>query len=405
LKKELRLQYNAYLSKKESLSIFHDSIDHAIGIKTQASVIRDFSMQLLPSLKKRAAWLKKDLSYQSHYVNMADTLFLLIMGVSQLGLIAHYYHQGFLHSPGEFTFVALISLQVHHELSKLMKKIVLSIQEKIIKIKKAYHFIKRSPSDLDPPNAQALSAAHGEIVYTKVSFTYEPGKEVLKNIDVRILPGQKVALMGTSDSGKRTFIKSLLKYFPLGTGAITIDGQDLAMVTQESLSDPIALITQSTPLFAASVLDNLRIVAPKAPLEAIEQACKKAAIHEDIMAMDSGYNTVLGQQGVHLSEGQSQRLAVARALLKNATIVIFEELTPSDDAPKDPLSASAINAIITESNATRLILAHKKATLLQMDRIFVFDQGSLVQDGTHDQLMKESDGTYKKLLDDWYNYC
>jgi ATP-binding cassette subfamily B protein len=176
------------------------------------------------------------------------------------------------------------------------------------------------------------------------------------------------------------------------------------MVTQESLSDHIALIPQCVPLFQRSVLDNLRMAAPNASLKDMEDVCKKAKIHQEIMGMPDAYHTLLGDHGLPLSEATRQGFAVARALLKKAPILIVEESPSVLDTPTERLIESSLNAIMEDSTATQLVLAHKLSTLIHMDRILIFDKGSLVQDGTHDQLSKESGGIYKKLLDDRYRH-
>ncbi len=404
LKRQLKIEKRFALSKKRSLDIFNDAIKNALGVKTLGSLFQDFSFKLMPSLQKWGNWSKKTIAYQAYYIAIADTILLLAMIAVQLAVITHYYRQGILRSPGHFTFIAVASLKMHYELSEFLKKIVLSLKPKIEDIRQSYTFITASPHDLDPPNARSLSAAHGAITYTDVSFAYEPGKDVLKNLNVTMLPGQKIAIIGEPGSGKKTFIKCLLKYFPPSKGFITIGGQDIAMVTQESLSDHIALIPQCVPLFQRSVLDNLRMAAPNASLKDMEDVCKKAKIHQEIMGMPDAYHTLLGDHGLPLSEATRQGFAVARALLKKAPILIVEESPSVLDTPTERLIESSLNAIMEDSTATQLVLAHKLSTLIHMDRILIFDKGSLVQDGTHDQLSKESGGIYKKLLDDRYRH-
>lgn len=213
-----------------------------------------------------------------------------------------------------------------------------------------------------------------------------------------ISAGQRIGIVGTSGSGKTTFIKCLLRYFNLYKGKILIDGYDISQVTQESLSANIALIPQDISMLHRTILENLQLAKPDANLEEIQEACKKAKIHRIIELMPEGYNTIVGERGVKLSGGQRQRIAIARALLKNAPILILDEAMSALDTPTEKLIQESINQLLESRNHTIIVIAHRLSTLINMDRILVFKDGRIIEDGHHEELLK-LEGAYKTFWD------
>jgi len=211
---------------------------------------------------------------------------------------------------------------------------------------------------------------------------------------VIIKPGQKVGLVGYSGSGKSTFVNLILRLFDVTEGAIKIDGQDIREVTQDSLHEAIAMIPQDPSLFHRSIFENILYGRKDATNEEVIKAAKRAYAHEFIVTLSQGYDTQVGERGVRLSGGQRQRIAIARAILKNAPILILDEATSQlDSVTEIEIQQSLWNLM---QHKTSLVIAHRLSTLLSMDRILVFDQGCIVEDGSHQELLDQN-GLYKQL--------
>lgn len=246
----------------------------------------------------------------------------------------------------------------------------------------------------DKPHAPALKLSKGKICFNNVSFAYDSNKPIFKNLNISIKSGQKVGLVGFSGSGKSTLVNLLLRYYDIQKGEITIDGQDIASVTQDSLRKNIAMIPQDPTLFHRSLKENIRYGHLKASDEEIIQASKLAHCHEFIQELSEGYETLVGEQGVKLSGGQRQRIAIARAIIKNAPILILDEATSSLDSATEKLIQQSLQELM--QNKTTIVIAHRLSTLADMDRILMFEKGILIEDGSIKELLA-SDSHFKKL--------
>ena len=241
----------------------------------------------------------------------------------------------------------------------------------------------------------------GDVEFDNVNFAYDAKrnaeKNILNNFTLSIPSGQKVGIVGTSGAGKTTIIKCLLRYFDVQGGNIKIDGHNISNITQESLRANISVIPQDITMFHRSILENLQLAKHDASFEEIVEACKKAKIHDDILAMSHGYNSIVGERGVKVSGGQRQRIAIARAILKNAPILILDEATSALDTPTEKLIQASLNEVLETSKATVISIAHRLSTLKHMDRIIVVDNGKIVEEGKHDELLSIKSGTYRRL--------
>ncbi len=251
------------------------------------------------------------------------------------------------------------------------------------------------PEVYDPPNAITLPPVQGAIRYENVWFRYPSSEQyALKGVSFEIQPGEVVALVGHSGAGKSTLVDLLLRFHTPNQGHILIDNHDIQQVRLESLRSQIGVVPQQTMLFVGTIAENIAYSQPDAPMEAIEQAARQAHAHEFIEQLPNGYHTLIGDKGVRLSGGESQRIAIARALLRNPRILIFDEATAS----LDPISEQMIRRVIEEGRGTRttLIIAHRWSTVQIADRILVLHQGRLVEQGTHAELVQK-DGYYAQL--------
>ncbi len=252
-----------------------------------------------------------------------------------------------------------------------------------------------TPHDIrDSEDAQELTVTEGKIAYNDVSFHYNDGKSIFEKKTVIIEPNQKVGLVGFSGGGKTTFVNLILRFFDVDSGTISIDGKNIQDVTQESLRQNIAMIPQDTTLFHRSLMDNIRYGNIDASDKQVIAASKAAHCHEFIETLDQGYETLVGERGIKLSGGQRQRIAIARAMLKNAPILIMDEATSALDSITEKNIQESLQSIM--SNRTTIVIAHRLSTLAAMDRILVFDHGKIIEDGTHESLLKEN-GHYARI--------
>lgn len=241
------------------------------------------------------------------------------------------------------------------------------------------------PQDIiDPPNAQPLVVTKGEIVFENVSFNYAQ-KKLFSNKSVHIKGGEKIGLVGYSGAGKSTFVNLILKFFPIENGRILIDGQDITHVTLESLRKQVALIPQDPILFHRSIEENIHYGKIEASKEEVIEAAKLAHCDEFIQKKPEGYASPVGERGTKLSGGERQRIAIARAILAASPILILDEATASLDSVTEMYIQESLERLM--ENRTTLVIAHRLSTLSKMDRILVFDQGKIVEEGSHRELM------------------
>ena len=251
----------------------------------------------------------------------------------------------------------------------------------------------------DEPDAIPLKITQGEIHFEQLSFAYTVGKTVFDNIELVVHPGERIGLIGRSGAGKSTLVNLLLRFFDAEQGKITIDGQDIRHVTQESLRMQIGLVTQDTSLLHRSIADNIRYGRPQATQAEVEAAARKAQAHDFIMGLRDwngrvGYEAHVGERGVKLSGGQRQRVAIARVILKDAPILLLDEATSALDSE---IEASIQEQLIgLMDGKTVIAIAHRLSTIARLDRLIVIDQGKIVEQGSHSELLSKN-GLYAAL--------
>ncbi len=250
----------------------------------------------------------------------------------------------------------------------------------------------------DRADAKKLEIKKGEIVFEKIQFRYNGQKHNLfENFSLTIRPGEKIALVGHSGSGKSTFVKLIQRLYDLDHGKILIDGQNIKHITQKSLRANIGLVPQDPILFHRSLAENIAYGQPDATQEQIEAAAKKAHAHEFIQRLQLGYQTLVGERGIKLSGGERQRVAIARAILADTPILILDEATSSLDSASEKLIQDALINLMKKRTA--IMIAHRLSTIKSADRILVFEHGKIVEEGKHSELVKKPNGVYRRLYE------
>ncbi len=249
----------------------------------------------------------------------------------------------------------------------------------------------------DKKDTKKLSIVRGKIEFEKVRFAYDKNAKVINSLSLKIKSGEKVALVGPSGGGKSTVTKLILRFFDIQKGKILIDGQNIKSVTQDSLRSQISLVPQDPILFHRTLLENIRYGRRDATDKEVFTAAKLAKCHDFIMKTPKKYNTYVGERGIKLSGGERQRVAIARAILANSPILILDEATSSLDSESEMLIQEALLNLM--KNKTTLVIAHRLSTIMKMDRIIVFQDGEIAEQGTHADLISNSSGLYKKFWD------
>jgi len=246
----------------------------------------------------------------------------------------------------------------------------------------------------DAPDAKPLKTTRCEVSFKGVNFYFGESKPLLEDFNLNVKGGEKLALVGPSGAGKTTVTKLLLRLYDIAGGSIEIDGQNIAAVTQESLRDAIAFVPQEPILFHRTLMENIRYGKRDASDDEVIAAAKKAHCHEFISALPEGYQTFVGERGVKLSGGERQRVAIARAILKSAPILLLDEATSSLDSESEALIQEALQNLM--EGKTVIVIAHRLSTIMKMDRIVVIENGKVIAEGTHRELLKQG-GLYQKL--------
>lgn len=296
-------------------------------------------------------------------------------------------------SVGSFAMVASLLLMVINDVRNLSRRF-LEFFEYIGNITDGVGVIIRPHDVMDARDAHDLAVTRGEIRFDNVTFTYPGGMPVFKDLSLTIRPGERVGLVGFSGSGKSSFVNLILRLYDIQGGSILIDDQDIRTVTQDSLRNAIAMISQDPILFHRSLLENVRYGRLDATDLEVQEAARQAHAHDFITSLPEGYDSLVGERGIRLSGGQRQRIAIARAVLKNAPIFFMDEATSSLDSVTERHIQDSIEDLMR--GRTAIVIAHRLSTIAHLDRIVVFHEGEVVEDGTHAELLARG-GHYARL--------
>lgn len=327
--------------------------------------------------------------------NTSTSEFVYTLGLAVLIILGGYVVMSKKVTPGELGgFIAAIGFMVITAVKKLAKSYA-SLQESLAGVNRVFELFAIEPTIKDHPEAVTLKHIEKGISFKNVSFSYDNSKDfILKDINLTIPRGEVLAIVGKSGAGKSTLINLIPRFYDPVKGSVEIDGIDIRKIKHESLLAQIAIVSQQTFLFNRSLRENILYGRKDASVEEIYAAAKSANIHEFIMSLPKGYDTVVGELGVKLSGGERQRIAIARAILKNAPILLLDEATSSLDYESEKLVQDALNNLI--AGKTTIIVAHRLSTIQHCDRIVVMKNGHIVETGNHESLMSE-EGEYKRV--------
>jgi len=371
-----------------------DSITCNTAVKSFGAEAREDSR--LAKVLEKWGWRTRRTWLFASWSGAAQMIALLAVRITVVGCALGLWWRGKA-TPGDVTFVLTSYFIVHGYLRDTGQHIA-NLQRGVNEMEDMVGFEALPLGVADRQGARPIRVTAGEILFDRVTFRYGMQTEPLfRDFSIRIEPGERVGLVGHSGSGKTTFVKLLHRLYDVTGGRILVDGQDIAHVTQDSLRAQLALVPQEPILFHRSLRDNIAYGRPQATQREVEEAARLANAHDFIERQAKGYATLVGERGVKLSGGERQRVALARAFLANTPVLVLDEATSSLDSESEALIQEAMQRLI--AGRTAIVIAHRLSTVRMLDRILVFHNGEVVEEGKHDELVRKTGGIYRRLFE------
>lgn len=378
-------------ANSKTTGVLADIITNTLNVKMFASKAKEFSYFAgftgLEEKRRRDAWNFQTLqfTFQGYFiaifefVGMFAAVSLWIKGSISAGTIML------------MQIYILTSFEVVWNIGRNFTRVMRAFAE----AEEMIDIFEKPISVKDPARPQKCRINKGEVEIENVSFSYGKEERVLKNFSLRIKAGERVGLVGSSGAGKSTITKLLLRFADVDKGRIVIDGQNIARITQDDLRSKIAYVPQDPILFHRTLMENIRYAKTEASDEEVIRAAELAHAHEFISSFPDGYEALVGERGIKLSGGERQRVAIARAILKDAPVLVLDEATSSLDSESESYIQEALRELM--KNRTTIVIAHRLSTIMQMDRIVVIENGEIIEEGKHKELLKTKKGKYQRL--------
>ncbi|MDQ5938313.1 MAG: ATP-binding cassette, subfamily bacterial [Patescibacteria group bacterium] len=388
-----KLKYDVKRSELDSKvsGVLADTITNQLNIKLFNGYQRENN-----TFRKVTGQLQSLRNFTWNLTNYFDAVQTLMMIGLEIGLMFYALHlwRGGSVTIGDFVLIQAYLINMFDRLWDF-GRIIRYYYEAMADAQEMTEVLETPHDIVDVPKAKQLKVNKGQIEFVDVSFSYNQTRQIIKNFNLTIRPQEKVAIVGPSGGGKSTIASILLRQHDLADGQINIDGQNINKVTQESLWSNISLVNQDPILFHRTLSENISYGLWGSSQEQVVKAAKMAHCHDFIKGFTEGYGTFVGERGVRLSGGERQRVAMARAIIKNAPILVLDEATSSLDSESEELIQKALANLM--KNKTVIVIAHRLSTIMKMDRIVVVDKGQIVEQGTHQELLKIPDGFYQRL--------
>jgi ATP-binding cassette, subfamily B, heavy metal transporter len=332
-------------------------------------------------------------AYVSLAVLNAGQAIIFTLGLAAVMVMCAYGIKAGTNTVGDFVMINAMMIQLYQPLN-FMGMVYREIKQAVIDIERMFSILEREPEIKDKPGAEPLLVKRGTIRFENVSFAYEPDRQILKGVSFEVPAGHRVAVVGPSGAGKSTISRLLFRFYEVSGGRISIDGQDIRDVTQHSLRAAIGIVPQDTVLFNDTVRYNIRYGRWESSAAEVEEAARLAQIDDFIRLSPKGYETEVGERGLKLSGGEKQRVAIARTILKAPPILVLDEATSALDSHTEKEIQDALERV--SQNRTTLVIAHRLSTIVGADEILVLDEGTIVERGSHQQLLAQG-GLYASM--------
>ena len=316
-------------------------------------------------------------------LNSGQTV-LVTLGITLMMVMAAYGVRAGTMTVGDFVMVNTYLLQLAMPLG-FLGTVYREIKQSLVDLEVMFGLLRSDPEVEDRPDAAALAASGGAVAFEGVSFGYDPRRPILQKVSFEVPAGQTVAIVGPSGAGKSTISRILFRFYDVVEGRVTIDGQDIREVTQASLRAAIGIVPQDTVLFNDTIYYNIAYGRPSASRAEVEEAARLAQIHDFVQGLPDGYDAMVGERGLKLSGGEKQRVAIARTLLKNPCIFLFDEATSSLDSKTEREIQDSLRTV--SRGRSTLVIAHRLSTVVEADQILVLEAGRIVERGRHEDLL------------------
>ena len=332
-------------------------------------------------------------SYSLAALNFGQAL-LITAGLTIVMVMAGLQVRAGALTVGDFVMVNAVMIQITMPLN-FLGTVYREIRQALVDMGQMFDLLEQPKEITTKPGAPDLKVTGGSISLRNIAFSYEAGRQILRDVSLDIPAGQTVAIVGSSGSGKSTIGRLLFRFYDVTGGALSIDNQDVRDVTQSSLQNAIGVVPQDTVLFNDSVRNNIAFANPHAGVEEIERAAKLSGAHDFVLRLPNGYETIIGERGFSLSGGQRQRIAIARAIVANPRVLVLDDATSAVDPSKEGEIRDAMKTVM--SGRTTIVIAHRPGTIALADRVILLDEGKVAAIGTHDELVG-SNARYREVL-------